>query len=659
MVEPRSTQGRAARWPWWLLVLSLAIAANLRLTRLGLAPFCVDQVSVLRMVRGLLDGTYIPRRGPDIGPGLFEWGTLGPLEYYVMAPLVVLAEPALGAPTGPLAAFVLFGLLGFPSLYLLGERHLGRGVGAVACFLYAVAPHPFYLSRELMDHSFLAPVVPLFFLALCELSRRASVGWAAVACGSLAAAMQFHITTVVFLPILIVVLVTSRVSWRGWVAGLAVGAALYAPFLYAQLTEGFPDVRAMLGVARGQGIGIASSRAGSTVFTRLVEILYRSGQTPDIETPVGVHRLGAGLAVAVASGAALALGRAGYALLRRDSAPREPRGWLAPAIVVAWLALPMGFLATQRTEVYARHLAIIYPAPQLLASLLVTGLFGCATRRTPAPTARWAGRMVAALAATALLAWVSSGIWTILRFQRDVQRGSLVAGKLPLGVEQDLARELVARGVRASTFDRVGLAGGGQELEGIHYLVERLAPAPGGSGNGHSAFLIAAPTDVIDDPVLRFLGALGWKGDLALIEHRSSLDADTLQVTRNGHPAARADLTSYGTGDPGPIHAEARITKLDGERILLVVDTHVCIERVEVGGLVAFEHDCAGAAALPWPVRSAIELPPELPPGQHTLVIDAENPVKRLYLALFDLTVPGSGLPTVPEGHGLQIMRLD
>lgn len=642
------------------LLVALLVAAVVRLARLDLAPFCVDQVSVLRMVEGILDGRHFPRRGPDIGPGLFEWGTLGPLEYYVMTPLVAITRPLAGPVRGPLIAFVLLGLTSFPSLFRLGERHLGRGVGAIACLLYATSPYPFFLSRELMDHSFLAPVVPLFFLALAEVLESRSLGWAVVACASLAAAMQFHITTIVFFPILVAVLAGARLAPRAWLAGLLAGAAIYTPFLHAQITEGFPDLRAMLSVATGDSVGVAPERAGATVLALLHQILYRTGQTPDIDTPRWVHQVGAATSALVALGVLLAAAGA----VRGALGAKHERARAAKlAVIAAWLVAPVAFLWTQRSEVYARHLAVVYPAPQLLAALAVGWLAFGAGWRALGRAERVARVPLAVVSLAIASAAAASGCWTIHRFQQAVETGFLVAGKLALGPEQSIADALARHGVLPSAFDQVALAGGGQELEGIYYMLERATPRTADAATRPAAppnrFLVVAPTDVLDDAVLHFLESLGWRGGLALFEHRRSLAPETIRVFRDGERVERQDLTSYGSGEPGSIRVEGTVTKHDGERILLVLDTHVCIERVTVADVVAYQADCAGAPALPWPVRSGFEVPTALPAGEHPLRIDGSNPAKRLFLSLFDVTVPAAGLPRAAAPSTLDVIPLD
>ncbi len=613
------------------------------------------------MVEGILDGSHFPKRGPDIGPGLFEWGTLGPLEYYVMTPLAALSRPLGGAVRGPLVAFVLLGLTSFPSLHRLGERHLGRGIGALACLLYATSPYPFFLSRELMDHSFLAPVVPLFFLALVELIETRAARWAVVACASLAAAMQFHITTIVFFPILMAVLIGTRAKVGAWLGGLAAGAAIYSPYLDAQIREGFPDVRAMLSVAKGTGVGVAPERAGVAVLSLVHQVLYRTGQTPNVDPPDWIHDLGKCSSMLVVLGLACAVGAAARGTIR-GGAERNRGAKLA--VVAAWLVAPVAFLCTQRSEVYARHLAVIYPAPQLLAALVVGWLAFGGGWRTHDRGLR-ASRAVLATGALAIACGsMAMGCWTIQRFQHDVEAGFLVAGKLALGPEESIATALARHGVRPTTFDRVALAGGGQELEGIYYLLEHTRAAPADASaraadEPPTRFLVVSPTDVLDDGVLHFLEPLGWRGGLAIFEHRRSLDPQSLRVFREGQPVARLDLTSYGSGEPGAVTLEGTLTTREGERVLLVVDTHVCIERVTVADVVAFEASCAGAPVLPWPVRSGIEIPAAIPAGEHPLVIQGHNPVKRLFVSLFDVTMPRAGLPVAVPTDVLTVTRVD
>ena len=52
--------------------------------------------------------------------------------------------------------------------------------------------------------------------------------------------MQLHITHSIFLPVLIVLGLTQRFPLGLWWAGLRVGLLCFAPFLLAQILDGFP-----------------------------------------------------------------------------------------------------------------------------------------------------------------------------------------------------------------------------------------------------------------------------------------------------------------------------------------------------------------------------------------------------------------------------------
>lgn len=654
---PPSSTAPADRTSLQAIGVALILAAALRFGALGLAPFCIDQVRVLDTVEQLLDEHVFPERGPDIGPGVFEWGTLGPLEYYVMAPLVAVTRPLLGTLHGGLVSFILFGLLAIPLTHRLVSRHLGDPItAAVATLLYATAPYPWYLARELMDHSFLAPCTVLFFLACCEVIDRRSAEWAVVASAALAASLQFHVTCVVFAPILLAVLVIARVPWRGWLGGLTAGAALYAPFLWAQLRDGFPDVARLLAAAGGHGVGHAAERAGLTVVRELVRASYRTTQVPFVESPAWIDAAGAVLVVAMLAGLRATLAREHGAAGGRDAAGARAKRLL----IAAWLALPVAFLWTQRTEVYARHLALVFPAPYVLAAMALERL----RRRGGADASASATGSHAGLAVTALvtLAVLGANQVTILRYLRAVAERDVIAGKLTLRAEQAFAEVLIGLGFAPADSERLALAGGGAELDGIHFL---LAHTPASTAReladpvGSRRVLLVAPGES-PDPIAAALAAHGFAPRMGALVYDAAVAPESIEVRRGDALLARDELATYERGAPGPITVDAVLDHAGDATVLLAADTNLCLETLTVAGDVRPWTSCAPGEVPPWSKRVVIELPSTLPSGALPLRVAARNPVERLYLRLFDVRIPAASLldPPPHERHGVDVRVL-
>ena len=634
------------------IAVPVAIAAALRLTALDSVPFSVDQVGVLAPTLDLLAGRAFPGRGPDIGPGVFEWGTLGPLEYYVMAPLLAVARPLLGTVRGSLAAFVLYGLIALPLTYRLVERHLGdRSTALAATILYATAPYPWYLARELNNNSFLAPSMVLFFLALCEVLDTRSRTWCAVAGGALAAAMQFHITTVVFLPVLAAVLLAARATLVGWLGGAAAGALVHAPFLVAQVTTGFPDLRRMLAVAAGHAIGQSADRAGLAVIGLLRESIYETTQTPYVETAPWIDAAGGLVIVAIVVGLLTALARPRPR--RGSAATPESRVRTKRALIAVWLLLPAAFLFTQRTEVFARHLALVFPAPYILAALGLSWLGGVGIRDTEG-WARGAPRLVMALST---LFVTTANLTTIVRYRRHVADGGLIAGQLSLGAETAFATALSELGVEAHATERIALAGGGGDIKGIHFLQQQLAGAAASSEHAPARrVLLVAPSDG-PDPILAALAAHGWQPKLGILMYEPSLDPGSVTVRRAGRTLGREDLATFERGEPGRIEIAATLVRPPDTPVLLVADTNLCFDGLTVGPARLTWDTCAPGEVPPWANRVAIEVPSTVPPGVLPVRLDARNPVERLYLRLFDVTLPvTSPLAPLPAlSHGVEV----
>ncbi len=634
--------------------VALILAAALRFGALGLAPFCIDQVRVLDTVEQLLDEHVFPERGPDIGPGVFEWGTLGPLEYYVMAPLVAVTRPLLGTLHGGLVSFLLYGLLAIPLTHRLVSRHLGDPItAAVATLLYATAPYPWYLARELMDHSFLAPCTVLFFLACCEVLDRRSAAWAVVASAALAASLQFHVTCVVFAPILLAVLVIARVPWRGWLGGLAAGAVLYAPFLWAQVRDGFPDLARLVAAAGGQGVGHASERAGLTVVRELVRATYRTTQVPFVESPAWIDAAGAMLVVAMLGGLRAALKG------ERDAAGERPAGARTKRLlIVAWLVLPVAFLWTQRTEVYARHLALVFPAPYVLAAMALERL----RRGRSASTAAAGSNAGLAVTALVTLAVLGANQVTILRYLRAVGERDLIAGKLTLRAEQAFAEVLIGLGFGPADPERIALAGGGAELDGIHFLL-RHAPARAArelaGSAGSRRVLLVAPGES-PDPITAALAAHGFAPRMGALVYGAAVAPGSIEVRRAGRLLARDELATYERGAPGPITIDAVLDHGGDATVLVAADTNLCLETLTVSGEVRPWTSCAPGEVPAWSKRVVIELPSTLPSGALPLRVAAHNPVERLYLRLFDVRLPAASLldPPPHERHGVDVRVL-
>lgn len=637
--------------------VGLILAAALRFGALGLAPFCIDQVRVLGTVEALLDDHVFPERGPDIGPGVFEWGTLGPLEYYLMAPLVAVTRPLLGTLHGGLLSFLAYGLIAIPLTYRLVSRHLGDPItAAIATLFYATAPYPWYLAREMMDHSFLAPCTVLFFLACCELLDGRGWAWAVVASAALAAALQFHITCVVFVPILLVVLAGARVPWRGWLGGVAAGALLYAPFLWAQVRDGFPDVTRMIAAAGGHGVGHASERAGLTVIRELVRASYRTTQVPFVESPAWIDAAGALLVVAM-------LGGLGVALARGDAADatagdRSRRARRKRFSIAAWLLLPVAFLWLQRTEVYARHLALVFPAPYVLAAMALERLRrGRGAHAMPATASL-------GLAVTALvtLGVIGANQVTILGYLRAVGERDLIAGKLTLRAEQAFADVLIETGFGAGDAERMALAGGGAELDGIHFLLahaaERALPKPPDLADPRRVLLVA-PSES-PDPILTALAAHGFAPRMGALVYTASVAPEYIEVRRDGRGLARDELATYERGAPGPVTVDAILDHTAGAPVLLAADTNLCLDGLAVASETMPWRSCAPGEVPPWAKRVVIELPSTLPSGPLPLRVDARNPVERLYLRLFDVTLPSASPldPPPHELHGVEVRVL-
>ncbi|RME13286.1 MAG: hypothetical protein D6802_01980, partial [Ardenticatenia bacterium] len=149
---------RASRLATWGLPLAIvALALLLRMAFPTLVEFKYDEANVVRRALAIAYEGERPAVGAISSVGTFH----PPLHLYLAAlPLRLWADPV---------ALVLFlGFLGGVAVwmcYLLGRTYLGREVGLIAAYLFAVNSWAVYYTRKIWTQN--NPLVTvLFFMAL-------------------------------------------------------------------------------------------------------------------------------------------------------------------------------------------------------------------------------------------------------------------------------------------------------------------------------------------------------------------------------------------------------------------------------------------------------------------------------------------------------------
>src|SRR5262249_10564366 len=140
-----------------ILLAIVAIAVFVRLYRLDLTWFFLDQVRDLTTAADIASGRTAPLLGPYGG---WTQGYLGPLYYYLFAvPALFTAHPL-----GPVVFLVLCNVFTVLLLHRLASHYFGAPVAIVACALFAVFPLAVISSRILWNPG----LVPLFTMLFMQ-----------------------------------------------------------------------------------------------------------------------------------------------------------------------------------------------------------------------------------------------------------------------------------------------------------------------------------------------------------------------------------------------------------------------------------------------------------------------------------------------------------
>ncbi len=224
-----------------VLVASLAF----RLATFGQARFAGDEALQYGVAEDVADFKLFPTKGTAITgavkafiPGGAYYGTLA-------LPLLVSDRPE--------APMLWIGLLAFAGL-VLGWRLLRSEYGSFPAFgavlVAAFNPFPMFHSDRIWNPNLLLPIGYLFLFLLARTVRgqgRRPAFWLAAL---LVFAPQLHLSCAHIVLLAVLVLAAARprgLDWRHLVAGAALGAATYLPYLVVDALAGFTNTRALTG----------------------------------------------------------------------------------------------------------------------------------------------------------------------------------------------------------------------------------------------------------------------------------------------------------------------------------------------------------------------------------------------------------------------------
>jgi hypothetical protein len=285
----------------------VALAIALRLVRLGTFPYWHDEVHNLLASEDLYS-TVIQGKLISNHP---------PLPYILAAGWRALG---LGGSEWTMRLLpAIFGVAAVPALFALARRLFDEKTGLIAAFLLAFAPLHVHHSQDLKEYIYLPFVACLigFFLHKAVESNRWR-DW--LAYGVLAGLSCY--TEIFVGPLLVALnlwvlaqLIATPDRWKGWVAGNALGALLFTPWLTIMI----PKAIGTMITAESWWIP-PPSLLGIAFYLKAVAIGYTAPPIYKFALALFVLMMAMGLIIAV---------------IRR---PRE--GWF----LVAWCIIPVGIL---------------------------------------------------------------------------------------------------------------------------------------------------------------------------------------------------------------------------------------------------------------------------------------------------------------------------
>lgn len=620
-----------------LPIAVVLLAAWLRLTELGLTRFTADQANLLGTLRRFVRFGEWPTLGPDIGPGLYGWGRLGPIHFYLSAPAFALSG---GSPRAVIGCLAALHVVAVALTIRAGARFLGPRVGWLAGLLLAVAPYPVFISRELVNFAFLPPIAALLLLALLEVGSAGRRWWIAVALPCAAAAVQLHATAWAYVPLVGLALFADRRHLRRYLRPLALGALLsalvLAPYVYGLAAQGFTDLSRFLEAASSRGAE-ASAGAGHAGLNPeairlafgLVDMMPHPPEIPGVLA--GPTRTATPLAIAL--GFALLVAPVVRSCVTRGTVATRPGpegapAWHTPLLISAWFAIPPLMLTAFRDEIYLRHLVVLYPVPALLAALPFATASTALTRRR-APRAA-AGIMAVGVVLAALLALHT------LRYRSAVRDGHWIAAGMPL-VDQEIFADFLVdeEGFSWESYRTLHLPGLGDSRYGLRYLIEeRTDPtAPRRDAVDPPQFVLSHAAQQPRCEPLSTLTALLSVGPLQLTSHATAVVTGSLVYEL---PDGRRfpEIPFDTESEPGTARFEASLDPRGGETGTWVVVTNGCIDEVRFAGQELYRGDCAWhPVGEPWPVSHGFALPP----GAGSLEIAVLVPAGRVHLDGYEL----------------------
>lgn len=211
----------------WLLTLP-AVMPLIQPTITRSADGLLHLYRLVALDHAIRQGALFPRWLPDLayGYGLPLFVFYAPLSYYVTQALNLLGLSHLGAFN---ASFALALLLSGAGTYLFVKDELGSRAGVLAGVAYVYAPYQLFniLARGSLPAAWAGALFPFAFWSLGRLIRIGKPGYLPLSAVTCAAVLLSHnISSLLFLPLLIVYITVELIVRRDRQATLRTGLAL-------------------------------------------------------------------------------------------------------------------------------------------------------------------------------------------------------------------------------------------------------------------------------------------------------------------------------------------------------------------------------------------------------------------------------------------------
>ncbi len=343
-----------------LALLVLSAAAMLRMLLPTLTEFKRDEATVVRQALA------IAREGarPAFGVGSSLGTANAPLFLYLAAlPMRLSADPV---------ALVLFiGLLNTVAVaatWWMVRRYLSERAALIAAFLFAFSGWAVLYGRKVWVRTlplFVVAFIVALLSALIERRRGATVAAFLAA----AALLGLQLEGMAFAVILALLLLLHRRRWprREVIAGTALFALAFLPYLLADARLGWPNLRGLLAYAGGEShlspdaLRYAFHLVGSWGMEGLAgpyaaDFLHALGWTRPLE---------AGMMALLA----LALLHAGWRLRRGTEQER-----IFYTLLLVWFLTPILLQSYTSRPTQPHYFILLYPAPFVLIAALLDWL---------------------------------------------------------------------------------------------------------------------------------------------------------------------------------------------------------------------------------------------------------------------------------------------